>query len=72
MMLLDKWQENETRIREAGRIALGLAKDAGVPAYYRDPVLGAGLVKELPDGRRLLVEIRDGQEHVTGHFQPRG
>ena len=55
MMLLDKWRENEDRVRQAGTIALKQAREAGVPAYYRDPSLGEGVVKEMPDGNRVLI-----------------
>lgn len=72
MMLLDKWRRNEKRVQQAGMIALKQAKEAGVPAYYRDPSLGEGLVKELPDGRRLLVDVNEREERVIADFGPRG
>ncbi len=72
MMLLDTWTRNQARVRLAGVLALEQAKAAGVAAYYRDPSLGQGLVKELPDGRRLLVDVAGQEERVTATLGPRG
>jgi hypothetical protein len=72
MMLLDKWQRNQARVRQAGLLALEQAKQAGVAAYYRDPSAGDGLVKELPDGSRVLVDVTGQEERVTAILGPRG
>lgn len=58
-MLLDKWRKNKDRVRQAGAIARERARTAGGPAYYRDASIGDGLVKEMPDGRRVLVDEAD-------------
>lgn len=71
MMILDKLRENEHRIEQTGLLALSRAKAAGAPAYYRDPRLGEGFVKEMPDGRRLLVTIENGTETIEAEFGPR-
>ncbi len=71
-MLLDRWQRNQARVRQAGVVALQQAKEAGVAAYYRDPSAGDGLVKEMPDGSRLLVEVTGHEERVTAILGPRG
>jgi hypothetical protein len=45
--------------------------EAGVPVYYLDNALGEGIVKEMPDGTRHLIEVRDGNEIVLQTFAPR-
>lgn len=72
MMLLEAWERNQSQVCLAGVKALEQAKQAGVPAYYRDPSAGEGLVKELPDGRRLLVDVTGQDERVIALLDPRG
>jgi hypothetical protein len=72
MMLLDKWRKNKDCVRQAGAIARERARTAGVPAYYRDPSLGDGIVKEMPDGRRILVDEADEEERLAAAFVWRG
>ncbi|KQT54838.1 hypothetical protein ASG43_04640 [Aureimonas sp. Leaf454] len=72
MMILDKLRENEHLIAQVGLMALARAKEAGAPAYYSDPSLGEGYIKEMPDGRRFLVTIEDGIETIKAEFGPRG
>lgn len=71
MMLLDKWRENAERVRQVGRIAVEKARAASVCAYYRDQALG-GIIKEMPDGQRLLVDVTGQEDHVRAVFGPRG
>ena len=70
MMLLEKWRENERRVQEVGHTAIAQARAAGVPAYYRDPSLGEGIVKEMPDGRRLLIEDDTGEDRLIAELGP--
>ena len=72
MMLLDKWRQNEDRVRQAGTIAIEQARKTGVPAYYRDLSLGDGIVKEMPDGSRVLLGEADEEECISGASERRG
>ena len=45
--------------------------EAGVPVYYLDISLGEGIVKEMPDGTRYLIEVRNSDEIVLQTFAPR-
>lgn len=69
-MIIDQWHRNETKVRQAGRIAVEEARRAGAPAYYHDQKAG-GLVREMPDGSRQLVEILDGEDVVVEQLGPR-
>jgi hypothetical protein len=69
-MLIEKWLENQHRVKLAGKMAVESARKAGVPAYYRDRVLG-GIVKEMPDGRRQLIEIDGDRDIVKETLGPR-
>ena len=55
---------------EMGQRAIAESKALGVPAYYMDPTLGAGIIKELPDGTRQRVERTEGNEIVLETFGP--
>ena len=70
-MLLDVLHQNEDRIAQAGPAAIKRALDAGVPVYYIDDALGDGIVKEMPDGTRHLIDLCDGAEIVLQTFAPR-
>ena len=70
-MIIEKWRANESKIKRSGPLAIEAARKAGVPAYYRDLELGEGIVKEMPDGSRHLVEIVDGKDLVRKTFGPR-
>lgn len=63
-MLLDLLHQNEQRIAQAGPNAIKKALEAGVPVYYVDKTVGDGIVKEMPDGVRFIIELRDGAEIV--------
>jgi hypothetical protein len=44
---------------------------AGVPVYYIDDRMGAGIIKEMPDGTRFRIEIAAGEQIVTESIAPR-
>jgi hypothetical protein len=70
-MLLDVLHQNEERIAQAGPKAIRKALEAGVAVYYLDKALGEGIVMEMPDGTRQLIEVRNGNEIVLQTFAPR-
>ena len=70
-MLLDILHQDEDRIAQAGPMAIREALQAGVPVYYLDVTLGSSIVKEMPDGTRHLIELRDGTEVVLKTFARR-
>lgn len=71
MILTKLIRENAEAISQVGVRALEEAKHAGVPAYYMDPSLGDGIIRELPDGTRERVERRNGWDVVTETYGPR-
>jgi hypothetical protein len=70
-MLLDVLRQDEEKIAQAGAKAIRKALEAGVPVYYVDNALGEGIIKEMPDGTRHLIEVDDGAEVVIQTFAPR-
>jgi hypothetical protein len=70
-MLLDILHQDEESIAQAGPKAISKALEAGVPVYYIDRALGDGIVKEMPDGTRHLIEVYDGNEILLQTFAPR-
>jgi len=70
-MLLDVLHQSEDLIAQAGPTAIKRALEAGVAVYYLDDALGEGIVKEMPDGTRYLIDLRDGAEIVLQTFAPR-
>lgn len=70
-MIVEKWRENEARVRRAGVLAVEAARKAGVPAYYRDASLGSGIVKEMPDGTRHMIEVVGDQDIIVETFAPK-
>lgn len=44
--------------------AIARAKAAGVPSYYMDPAIGDGIIKEMPDGSRVLLDSSADGEKV--------
>lgn len=64
-MLLENATKYEEAIRTAGERAMRRARLAGVPVYYMDARLADGIIRELPDGSRQVVEIRDGEDIVV-------
>lgn len=71
MMLMEKWRENESRVRLMGVEAISRAKAAGVPSYYMDPFVGDGIIKEMPDGSRVLLDSTVDEETVLKTLGPR-
>lgn len=69
-MIIEQWRKNEVKVREAGRIAVNEARSVGAPAYYHDPKAG-GMVREMPDGSRQLIDVVDGQDVVRLELGPR-
>lgn len=63
-MLLENATKYAEAIRTAGQRAIRRAKLAGAPVYYMDPSISDGIIRELPDGSRQVVEIGDGADVV--------
>jgi hypothetical protein len=70
-MLLEKARQHADEIRRAGAEAIKETLAAGVPVYYIDDRIGAGIIKEMPDGKRFRIEIAAGEEIVTESIAPR-
>jgi hypothetical protein len=68
MMILQKWHENASRVLQAGGVERAEARSEGVPTYFRDPVLGDGIVRESPDGSRDLIGAVSEEEIVRSAF----
>ncbi len=71
MVLFEKIQENADEIRKIGERAVEEAKRLGVAAHYMDPALCNGIVRELPDGTRQHIELKNNEEIVVATFGPR-
>jgi hypothetical protein len=69
-MLLEKAREHAEEVRKAGAEAIKVALAAGVPVYYFDDSLGAGIIKEMPDGTRFHIAINGGETVVTRAIPP--
>lgn len=54
-----------------GEVAIAKARRAGVPAVYKEPALGPGLIREMPDGTRERFERREGKVVVLERLAPR-
>jgi stage V sporulation protein SpoVS len=50
----------EAEIAKVGVKAIEQAHAVGVAAHYIDESLGDGLVKEMPDGTRQLIDSSNG------------
>ena len=71
MMIFDKARENAAEIKKMGRYAIAKSHKAGLPAYYMDPALGEGIIKEMPDGTRHRIALVDSAQVVLETFGPR-
>jgi len=71
MMIFEKARENAEAIKQGGARAIEEAKLVGVPAYYLDPSLGEGIIKELPDGTRQRIKLIDGEDVVVESIGPK-
>jgi hypothetical protein len=71
MVLFDKIQENADAIRQIGERAIQEARRLRVPSHYMDPSLCDGIIREMPDGTRQHVELKNGEEVVVETFGPR-
>jgi hypothetical protein len=67
-MLLDILRQDEELIAQAGPKVIKKALEAGVAVYYLDNTLGEGIIKEIPDGTRHLIDLRDGEEIILQTF----
>ena len=70
-MLIEKWQHNRSKIEQSGRLARAKAQAAGIAVYYTDPTLADGIIREMPDGERHLIEIIDGIDVVKAALPSR-
>jgi hypothetical protein len=71
MMIFEKARENAEEIKKGGARAIEEAKKAGAPAYYMDPTLGEGIIKEMPDGTRHHIKLIEGEDVVIETFGPK-
>lgn len=71
MMIFEKARENAEEIKKGAACAIEEAKKAGAPAYYMDPDLGEGIIKEMPDGTRHRIKLIDGEDVVIETFGPK-
>jgi hypothetical protein len=71
MMIFEKARENADEIKTGAARAIEEAKKAGAPAYYMDPVLGEGIIKEMPDGTRHRIKLIQGEDVVIETFGPK-
>ena len=71
MLLFEKIRENADEIRRIGERAVQEARLLGVPTHYMDPALCDGIVRELPDGTRQHIELKNNEEIVVETFGPR-
>ena len=71
MTLFDLLDANMHAVEAVGDRAVAEARRAGVAAYYVDPALGAGIVRELPDGTRERFEHADGTRIIVARYGPR-
>ena len=65
MVLFDALRKNSDAIRRVGERAAEEARRLGVPCHYMDAAVCAGIIREMPDGSRQRVELRDGREVVV-------
>ena len=70
-MLMETWRRNADALRRVGEQALKAAREARVPAYYSDPSLGEGLIKEMPDGSRFRVAVAGDDDVILETVAPR-
>ena len=68
--LLENMEKYPDAMRTSGRRAIEQAKRAGVPAYYLDPALGDGIIRELPDGTRQRIQPQGDEDVVIETFAP--
>ena len=71
MMIFDKARENAAEIKKMGLYAIAESRKAGLPAYYSEPALGEGIIKEMPDGTRHRIMVVDGRDVILETFGPR-
>ena len=62
IVLFDALRKNADAIRRVGERAVEEARRLGVPCHYMDADVCAGIIREMPDGSRQRVELRDGRE----------
>jgi hypothetical protein len=71
VILFEKLHENAGAIRRVGECAVAEAKRLGVSSHYMDPSLCDGIIREMPDGTRQHVVLKDKVEVVIETFGPR-
>ncbi|MFN3672928.1 MAG: hypothetical protein ACK4VM_13575 [Bosea sp. (in: a-proteobacteria)] len=71
MMLFEMLRKNADAISQIGEQAVREAKALGVPAHYTDPSVCEGIIRELPDGTKQRVELKDGVEIVVATVRSR-
>lgn len=58
MRLFELLDRNREAIRTAGLRAISELKAKNVAAHYIDPMVGPGIIEELPDGTRYSLSAR--------------
>jgi hypothetical protein len=71
MVLFDALRKNADAIRRIGERAVEEARRLGVPCHYMDAAVCDGIIREMPDGLRQRVELKDGQEIVVESLRRR-
>lgn len=71
VVLFEKLRENAGAIQRVGERAIEEARRLGVPCHYVDATICEGIIREMPDGSRQRVELKDGEEIVVESLTPR-
>jgi len=70
-MIFEKARQNAEEIKKGAARAIEDAMKAGAPAYYMDPALGEGIIKEMPDGTRHRIDLIEAEDVVIETFGPK-
>ncbi len=70
--VMDWILQNHEALRDVGRGEISKAHAAGVPAYYMDPSIAPGILREWPDGRidQVEVDLRSGEIRTLEQVRP--
>jgi hypothetical protein len=55
-MLIERLSKDYNGIAKVGEVAIREAQASGVPVYFIDQTVGAGIVKMMPDGTCNLID----------------
>ena len=71
MTLHELLESRKKDFEQMGERAIESARRVGVPAYYIEPALGQGIIRELPDGTRERMERNGSRRVVVECYGPR-